>query len=766
MRFPYFSLFLGGFAIASAAGCSSEQPVDGVPDASATDAASADARASDAAQPDAAIPLALYPCPEVDSLPGALVGCVANPEGYGLPEARVTRLDVEEVTDERGVFVFADDIDMGNALITVQAIGYKSEFVVHLAPEQRMLPRVVLTPKRTGRTRFIFGGDTAFARRFLDVDASTPRGFMPPDDPNALILVSDPVPGSLASVSYVRSQFREADIAVLNFETPVTDEPMTPHPTKPFAYFTLPASLQALVDLGVDYVSLGNNHVYDYLARGLDDTLEELGDIGIPYSGAGISVMDAFRPTVIDAEPAPYSMLSMTSISGEVHDIHYVAGPKQGGAANLNDDDLVNDLIADEAAAGRIPIVQFHQGFEYTYEPADSNVDRMEEAVDAGAAMVLAHHPHVAQGFGFYRETFLAHSLGNFIFDQDRLETMLGVVVRLDMDGDDLFSARAIPVYLEDYRPRPIGGEWATRFLRRLAEFSHGHGATVIPYHGQGIVIPDSESVVVVRRELQVPVDIPERGWTVLDLRQIADAHESLEHVQANGPGVTLRAGRGLMGYGGFEDWDVDEQTGETGRWDYGTSVTPCQPAMRGRVALCSQRTSTNTVPSRVTFRNRVRVIGEARGTPNKDVSLLVYGRGDNAGETEFVLRYAASVGDLEFGQESQRLFNVGTFDWTAASVDVTMPPDDPDEDANNPEVHARALRMLVNHSQPMIGTAIFAMDDVALINWEEDITNQILEVPHARDYIRVQGPEGTTILTLTLLQLRPRLAEPEIPNP
>ena len=108
---------------------------------------------------------------------------------------------------------------------------------------------------------------------------------------------------------------------------------------------------------------------------------------------------------------------------------------------------------------GNAPIVQLHTGKEYTFEPSSFALRKLNEAAEFGAALVVAHHPHVAQGVGKHNGVYQLHGLGNLAFDQARLETMLSQIGRVDMQADQVSDIRMIPVYLKDYRPRLIGGE-------------------------------------------------------------------------------------------------------------------------------------------------------------------------------------------------------------------------------------------------------------------------------------------------------------------
>ena len=187
-------------------------------------------------------------------------------------------------------------------------------------------------------------------------------------------------------------------------------------------------------------------------------------------------------------------------------------------------------------------IVQPHIGDEYTFEPSPFALNWMKFSVDAGADLVVAHHTHVAQGFGMYRGVLLMHCLGNLFFDQDRLETMVGLVATVDMDGRRVRRAWGTPVYLEDYRPRLMSGSVTPVILRRISEFSQQ--LRVFPYHGQAWVASRPSQYSFADRRVVVPVSIGTNGWAVLDLRGLATSEESLARLETDTPGLIARPGR------------------------------------------------------------------------------------------------------------------------------------------------------------------------------------------------------------------------------
>lgn len=687
----------------------------------------------------------------VDSSGAPLAGCALQ---FSSGESTVTASD--------GTFALGG-LSRSNRLLTVAAAGYYQhplpvQLLVALSETHVVLPTVVLWPETPSVVRFLFGGDTAFARRMLDPLERAARNEMPVENPDALLSVTNPLPGTLGVVNFVKPLFLAADYPVVNFESVVTLDPSTPHLQKDFVYFTLPDSLPALRSLNIDYVGVGNNHTYDYLESGVSNTSHYLDLAGLHHSGLGSNSAAAFLPYQTDIKGAPHSFLAMTSIGGERFATNYVASTNKGGAAYIESTVEARQAIGAANAAGRVTVVQPHIGTEYTFEPTPFTLGLMQFSVDSGADLVISHHPHVAQGFGMYRGVLLAHSLGNLFFDQDRLETMVGLIATVDMEGRRLRRAWGTPIYIEDYRPRLMCGSITPVVLRRIAEFSQQ--LRVFPYNGQAWLASRPDQYSFEDRRIVVPVTIGSNGWTAVDLRGLALPEASLARVECDVPGLSVRPGRDLMSFGDFEDVDVDDEQGEASRWSYASStlVTLKNP-YRGTAALGMQRSSANGTDAVAAFRNRVRIMGDALNEPNKDVSLLGYLRGEGSGPVSIVSRYYASEGAAEFGEEVSFNHPGGSFAWQPFAQDLHMPPDDPSRPGDPTVVNARAVRVFLRHSPPATGQGYACFDEIAVVNWEETLdplTGPVLDTPHARDFLRVQGSPGTYDLALTFRTYKP----------
>lgn len=691
-------------------------------------------------------------------------GSVVDKAGDPIADAVVAIDDETKSTGVEGVFEFVG-LPLKAVSLQVSHDSYRSEQLMlnmqlPLATNTLNLAPIILENNIDNQVRFLFGGDVAFGRRYIDPDETTSRDQMPVDNSDALIQVSDPAPGTRDVLQWIKPLFESADWGVVNLESPVTANPSTPHSEKSFAFFTLPGSLEGLTWAGIDYVSLGNNHVYDYLELGLSETLANLDNTGIKHSGAGASSTTAFAAYRESINGYNYAFISATSVAGDEHTDNYVADDVKGGAADLRQDDAVTAALSTEQDAGFIPIMQLHTGKEYTFTPSAYAAGRMSLAANNGAALVVAHHPHVAQGVAYENGVYMLDGLGNLAFDQSRLETMLGLLAQVDMIAEKVDTLRLLPVYIKNYVPIPVGGDLANRFLRRIGEYSTARGTTVYPYHGQGVVAINATEFQSNVESTSITVSLSESGLAIVDLRAHADSVASLSMINTVDD-VSMTIGRDIMLYGDFEDWDSDDQLLEAARWDVsGDSRFVClSHAMRGTAGLCSVRDSGNSSDSVTPFRNRIRVEGDALDTPNKDLSLFGYIKGENAGPVSIVSRYYASAGALTFGEELAYQHAGGSYDWTAFSAVLNMPADENvDDELSLGEVNARATRIFIHQSPPVTGEAMAAFDELAIINWEEEIVvgNQ-LTIPHARDFVRIQGSAGAQVeLTLSFTSYSP----------
>ncbi|GEJ57236.1 CapA family protein [Anaeromyxobacter diazotrophicus] len=213
-----------------------------------------------------------------------------------------------------------------------------------------------------------------------------------------------------------------ADLTFANLETPIA--PRAGQGSRSFVFNAPPSAARALKRAGVDLVSVANNHLFDQGRPGFEETLQELDALGLPYLGAGAAGHEA-GPRTVELNGLRLAFLG------------YAYGFNQGGnacparpappclKASLLDPDRA---VADVAAAARqadAVVVSVHWGVEYAGQPREPEVELAHRLAEAGALVVLGHHPHVLQPLELYRRAdgrtaLIAYSLGNFVSNQSR----------------------------------------------------------------------------------------------------------------------------------------------------------------------------------------------------------------------------------------------------------------------------------------------------------------------------------------------------------
>lgn len=222
---------------------------------------------------------------------------------------------------------------------------------------------------------------------------------------------------------YVHELLSSADITLINLENPLTDP--CPVTTTGMTFCAPTSAVEGLVFAGVDIVNLANNHTRNYGENGYESTKTVLNNRSILPS-------DTTDLAVVERNGLRFGFLGFDIITSWPDEQELQSRVKEA-------DQQVNVLV-----------VSFHRGVEYADEPSAKERRLLRSAVDAGADLVIGHHPHVVQPVEEYRGALIAYSLGNFIFDQMwSQETREGVVGRFTFMDGMLSSFEFIPVYIE-----------------------------------------------------------------------------------------------------------------------------------------------------------------------------------------------------------------------------------------------------------------------------------------------------------------------------
>jgi hypothetical protein len=269
----------------------------------------------------------------------------------------------------------------------------------------------------------------------------------------------------------VRPWLRAADLAVGNLEcTIAAGGTSRPGPYRLLAPLSAPAALRGA---GFDVLGLANNHALDYDPAGLEETVSSLEEAGLSPVGSGPDVEAASQPLIREVGGVRLAFLALNDVPdpddrpGDEGWTRAAWDPARAAAA-----------VAHARAEADAVIVSVHWGYEYELRPDPAQRDAARILLEAGADLVVGHHPHVVQGVqtgsrglmeasGARDDGFVAYSLGNFVFDQEQGETRQGLALRAFFDGQGLRAVQALPVWAGT-RPRLMTPEEAAPLLARI----------------------------------------------------------------------------------------------------------------------------------------------------------------------------------------------------------------------------------------------------------------------------------------------------------
>jgi len=256
---------------------------------------------------------------------------------------------------------------------------------------------------------------------------------------------------------------RRADIAIGNLECPLSTrgEPIA----KRFTFRAHPRHATGLAWAGFDILNLANNHLLDFGREGFAETIEALEDNGLAYVGAGFSYQDAHRPLIWEIKGRRVAFLAYAAIrwrgSQEV--------PTEEEIAFAEVTAIRQDVRRAREQADLVVVIM-HLGTEYQGSPDEEQLSVSRAAIEAGASLVIGHHPHVVQGTASYEQGFIAYSLGNFVFDIDVLEqARQGVILRVLLGREGVEAAELIPLRIvDDVQPRFLANDEGQPIVERV----------------------------------------------------------------------------------------------------------------------------------------------------------------------------------------------------------------------------------------------------------------------------------------------------------
>ncbi|MEK7542154.1 MAG: CapA family protein [Patescibacteria group bacterium] len=221
----------------------------------------------------------------------------------------------------------------------------------------------------------------------------------------------------------VADTLQKADLAFANLESQISDKGHNVGSI--YSFRADPQSVEGLVYAGFDVLSVVNNHSFDYTKEAFEDSIARIQKAGIAPLAQNLVIREV-----------------------ESTKIGFLAYSNFPGPALVNWDNFPEVIQDIQNAKSQVDIlvVSLHAGVEYAKEPDEFQNAFAQDAIDAGADLIVGHHPHVVQPLEQYKQGWITYSLGNFVFDQDfSKETMAGAMLKVIVEDKKIKEVSLLP---------------------------------------------------------------------------------------------------------------------------------------------------------------------------------------------------------------------------------------------------------------------------------------------------------------------------------
>ena len=293
------------------------------------------------------------------------------------------------------------------------------------------------------------------------------------------------------------SQLREADLTVANLECVLatSGEPFQP---RRIYYFRADPEVAgaALVEAGIDVVSVANNHVLDYGPDALQETLRRLDDLNVDHAGAGGELNEASAPRFLQIRDVRIAFFSAAD-----HFAEYAAGPGRPGIhlvsvdAWSSENDSIWTAVRNARAAADLVIYSLHWGPNLRQHPTEEFVEFAHRLVDAGVDIVHGHSAHVFQGVEWYHRGLILYDTGDLIDDyvvDDQARNDQQFLFSVILQKDKILRLELFPFRIDRTRLQRVKGDEYGMMAERMIAMSRPFGTAFVHRSKRMVTYPPS----------------------------------------------------------------------------------------------------------------------------------------------------------------------------------------------------------------------------------------------------------------------------------
>ncbi|MFZ4854824.1 MAG: CapA family protein [Desulfuromonadaceae bacterium] len=267
----------------------------------------------------------------------------------------------------------------------------------------------------------------------------------------------------------VRKELAAGDINLANLESPIAKSGKE-YSGKKYRFRAEPQVAKALRSAGLNLVTLANNHSMDFGGEALAETLQHLSDNGIAWIGAGENLSEARKMALYTIKGKKIAFLAFSL----TQPIDFFARQDRPGTAPGYEKPVTADIAGARNKADYV-IVSFHWGKESNATVQQYQRNAAHNAIEAGADVIIGHHPHILQGIERYKNGIIFYSLGNFTFASKSPAADVSAIIRLTM-ADNRREAEILPLDVlnrrVNFQPQLLKGAKGAAVIEKLNRLS------------------------------------------------------------------------------------------------------------------------------------------------------------------------------------------------------------------------------------------------------------------------------------------------------
>lgn len=236
----------------------------------------------------------------------------------------------------------------------------------------------------------------------------------------------------------IRTEIEAADVFMVNQEFPFTERG-TKAADKQYTFRLPHDRLHLMNEMGIDIVTLANNHILDFGPEGITDSISALNEAGIKYVGAGEDLEEAKKLEIVEVGGRKIGFLGTSRVYMATS---WAAGENHPGVFSTYDPALPLEEIKKADELVDYLVVYVHWGIERNTQPENYQRVMGQQYIDAGADIVIGSHPHVLQPLEYYDGKPIMYSMGNFVFGSSIPSTEL---LKIEISAEDEMTVTEIP---------------------------------------------------------------------------------------------------------------------------------------------------------------------------------------------------------------------------------------------------------------------------------------------------------------------------------